>query len=177
MQAVMNLVWDRLLPAMRAAALPANDADQQKLERALANLRLRPQSGAASSPRAAGVKGKRYRFPAEDSSMIDAIGLDTDGAGNVILVVQRQGVEQRVACAHAGWQKGRLTLGALPEQPVAASGAWVADDTYVAKLCFYETPQCVTVKLQFTGDQVVMDAEYNVAFGPTRQPQRVGRIQ
>ena len=177
MQAVMNLVWDRLLPAMRAAALPANDAAREKLERALADLRLRPQPGTASSPRSAEVRGKRYRFPADDSSMIDAIGLDTDGAGNVTLLVQRQGVEQRVACAHAGWQEGRLTLGALPEQPVAASGAWVAHDTYVAKLCLYETPHCLTVKLQFTGDQVLLDAEYNVAFGPTQQPQRTGRIQ
>ena len=38
------------------------------------------------------------------------------------------------------WVKGRVAYGSTEMQPVAASGAWVAEDTFVAKLCLYETP-------------------------------------
>jgi CubicO group peptidase (beta-lactamase class C family) len=177
MQAVMNLVWDRLLPALRAAALPSNEVDQRKLEGKLAGLSLRPQTGAAKSPRATQVTGKRYQFPADDTAMIDVIGLDTDASGNVTLVLQKQGAEQRVACGQAGWEKGRLALGPQPEQPVAASGAWITEGTYAVKLCLYETPHALNLQLKFAGDEVTMDAEFNVAFGPTKQPQKTGHVK
>jgi hypothetical protein len=31
------------------------------------------------------------------------------------------------------------------------------------------------LKLKFEGDQVILDSETNVAFGPTKRPQLVGR--
>ena len=52
-----------------------------------------------------------------------------------------------------GLAKGRLAYGGFPEQPVAASGAWTGDDTYTAKVCFYETPFLVTFRLKFDGDK------------------------
>ena len=61
-----------------------------------------------------------------------------------------------------------MALGTLPEQPVAASGAWTADDTFTAKICFYETPFIVTVTLKFSGDQLLYHSESNVGFGSTK---------
>ena len=60
------------------------------------------------------------------------------------------------------------------EQKVAASGAWTSDDSYTAKVCFYETPFCDTLGLRFAGDAVVLDQEHNVSFGATKRPQLVG---
>ena len=54
---------------------------------------------------------------------------------------------------------------------------WTADDIYTAKFCFHETPTSVTASLRFSGDQLLYDAEYNVAFGPTKQPQLIGRSE
>ena len=53
----------------------------------------------------------------------------------------------------------------LPEQPAAASGAWTADDTFTAKICFYETPFIIKVNLKFSGDQLLFNSESNVGFG------------
>ena len=64
------------------------------------------------------------------------------------LVARVDGVEQRIVCGRGQWQKGRMAWGPLPQQPVAASGAWTADDTFTAKLCFYETPFIVTVNVE-----------------------------
>ncbi len=93
------------------------------------------------------------------------------------LVARFGGVEQRIACGQGGWTKGRLAYASLPEQPVAVSGAWAADGSYGVKISFYETPYYLTLGLRFAGDDLFYDAEYNVAFGPTKQPQLVGHAQ
>jgi hypothetical protein len=58
---------------------------------------------------------------------------------------------------------------------VAASGAWTTDDTFTAKLAFYETTFVYTVNLKFAGDELRYVNESNVAFGPARDPELVGR--
>jgi beta-lactamase family protein len=177
MQSVLNLVWDKLLPAMSSAPLAADDQARTKLERTLRSLTLRPQEGSSAPESAAKVSGKTYVFPANDQKL-EAIALECDGEGDAVTLVARfDGAEQRVPCGRGAWRKGRLAFGAFPAQPVAASGAWTGGDTYVAKLCFYETPFYVRATLKFTGDELHYNSEANVAFGPTKKPQLVGRAE
>ena len=60
---------------------------------------------------------------------------------------------------------------------VIAEGWGSADDTCVLKLCAYETPFHTTLTLTFNGDQITLDSEVNVAFGPTKRPQLIGRAE
>jgi hypothetical protein len=60
---------------------------------------------------------------------------------------------------------------------MAASGAWTAGDTFTAKICFYETPFIITLKLKFSGDQVLFDSQSNLGFGSTKQPQLAGKAK
>ena len=64
MQAVLNLVWDKLLPAMKPAPLAADDEARKKLEQTLAGLSLRPQEGSAR-PRQ--VSDKKLRVSGQRS--------------------------------------------------------------------------------------------------------------
>jgi hypothetical protein len=64
----------------------------------------------------------------------------------------------------------------VPAHPlIAASGAWTADDVFTLKLALYETPYAATLTFQFDGDRLLLDTEYNVSFGPTKQSQLIGR--
>ena len=63
----------------------------------------------------------------------------------------------------------------MPEQPAAAGGAWTADDTFTARVCFVETPFVVTVRLKLTADEVRLESESNVGFGPTKEAALVGK--
>jgi CubicO group peptidase (beta-lactamase class C family) len=174
MQAVLNLVWDKLLPAMQAAPLPADDASRKKLERTLKGLSLRPAEGSGSPAK---VSGKKYVFPA-NRRKLEAITLESNGKdGAVTLVARFDGVEQRLTCGRGTWHKGRVAWGTLPLQPAAASGAWTEDDTFMARLCFYETPFTITVSLKFSGEELRYTAEANVGFGPTKEPQLVGKAE
>ncbi len=170
---VMNLVWQHLLPALRAEALPADAQADGALREKLASLTLRPQPGASSSPLAARVSGKRYAFAANDDG-IEAVGLDTR-RGSVTLLIRRSGRESVVPVGDGRW----ATSVSLPtgggDEKVSASGAWTSADTYVARLCQHETPFVLTLTLQFTGDELALDSQMNVGFGETKRPRLVGR--
>jgi CubicO group peptidase (beta-lactamase class C family) len=175
MQAVLNLVWDKLLPALQPSPLPADDDARKKLETALSSLKLPPQEGSASASSAfsVGGTGKTFVFPDNDRKL-ETIALESNGDA-VTLVARIEGTERRVVCRRGAWQKSRLAYGRMAEQPVAASGAWTQDDTFTVKLCFYETPFIFTLNLKFSGDQVQLDSRSNVGFGSTAQSPLTGK--
>ena len=63
------------------------------------------------------------------------------------------------------------------DQPIAASGAWTQDDTFTLKLCLYETPFYTTMGFRFSGNQLLLNTEHNVAPSPMTLPQLVGEAR
>ena len=174
MQGVLNLVWEKILPALGEKSLDPDQASQKKLEQTLSGLTLHPQLGTSAPGAATPWSGKTFLLPANDQKL-ETIALEFGGAGDPVTLVTRcNGVDQRIACGKDAWIKGRMTYAGFKQQPVAASGAWTADGTYMAKLSFYYTPFCLTLALKFTDEKLFYDCEYNVAFGPTKQPELIG---
>jgi CubicO group peptidase (beta-lactamase class C family) len=171
MQGVLNLVWDKLLPAMKSSSLASDDNARKQLEDKLRTLSLRLPEGSSHPPSGS---GKKYVFGANEQKL-EAIRLEGDSA--VTLVTRFNGVEQRIVCGRGAFQKGRASWGPIREQPAAASGAWTADDTFTAKLCFYETPFTLTVRLTFSGEELRIHSDSNVGFGSTKQPELVGKAE
>ena len=96
--------------------------------------------------------------------------------------MRRDGREARIPCGHGRWEKGRAAfdggpLARFPDEPVAGSFAWRDDDTCVIRICAYETPFTVDLELKLAGDDLILDAQVNVAFGPTKRPQLTGRAK
>ena len=60
-------------------------------------------------------------------------------------------------------------------QSIAATGAWIDAETFVARLCFCNTPFGPTLTFRFKEDTLTFDYRENVAFGPVERPQLVGR--
>jgi hypothetical protein len=172
MQAVLDLIWDKLLPAIKDGALPADAAASRKLAQRLEGLSLRPVEGAGPG---AAVVGKTYAFGANERKL-EAIRLER-GDECVTIIARIDGAEQRIRCGQGAWRKGRMAWGRLGEQPVAASGAWTDDETFTAKLCFYETPYIATVRLVFAGEKLQFSVETNVGFGATKEPQLTGQME
>jgi CubicO group peptidase (beta-lactamase class C family) len=171
MQGVLNVVWDKLLPALKPSALPPDDVAAGKLERALKGLTLRLPQGKGTPAKDA---GKKYVFPANDRKL-EWVSLEPGKDGVATLVTRVDGKEQRIACGSGNWQKGRIAWGRLPEQPAAAAGAWTADDTFTAKVCFPETPFVATIRLKFAGGEARYESEMNVGFGPAKDAPLVGK--
>jgi hypothetical protein len=175
MQAVLNLVWGKLFPAMSHDALPTDDTANQKLKSKLTSLMMPAQSGTASAHIPQDASGKIFSFAA-NSQKVDSLGLEFGKNGDPTTLIAKfnGGAEQRIACGHGEWKKGRLAYGTLPEQSAAVSGAWTANDIYTAKICLYETPFVITATLDFSNDKLRYEPTWNVSFGPTKPGALVG---
>lgn len=181
MQKVMNLVWEKLLPAMKRERLPENASARKQLEARLGQLFVKLPEGAATSALASRVSGKWFEFP-ENGRDIRAVSLDFSGSAPV-LIVQTSGGELRSPIGNKEWVRSRGSFSnglhgflSVPENPLtAASGAWSSENTFTVKIVLYETPFYTTVNFKFDGEQLILDSEYNVAFGPTKSPQLTGK--
>jgi len=182
MQAVLNVIWDRLLPALQSQALPADNAASRQLKGRLARLEVRPAQGPATSPLAGKLVNRKFVFPANDQK-IESLALASSDSGKTLTVSARlDGKEVTIPCGYQEWKKTRAPLlggrlAQFPDEPTAGTFAWSDDDTCLIKLCAYETPFQTTFTLKFEGDQVTLNSEANVAFGPTKRPQLVGRAE
>src|SRR5262249_29125075 len=74
MQAVLNLVWDKLLPALKSSPLDPDEPAAKKLQQTLNGLALRTPRGTGSPAK---VSGKKFVFPANDRKL-EAITLEAD---------------------------------------------------------------------------------------------------
>ena len=181
MQQVMNLVWDKLLPALKPGRLPENAAARRRLEARLSTLKVKSVSGAASSPISASISGKWFEFSENDRG-IKAISFDFDSTSPA-LIVRTSKSETRMLIGRDTWTNcigfanGLDRALSVPANPsVAASGAWTAENTFTVKIVLSETPYYSTLNFKFDGDRLLFDSEHNVNFGPTKLPQLIGTV-
>jgi CubicO group peptidase (beta-lactamase class C family) len=183
MQGVMNLVWDKLLPAMRSKPLRKDAESQTKLQATLAGLTLHMPKGNPTSEISAKVSGQRFSFPTNDAN-IREISVQFSGKQATLNFSDYEGTHS-LACDSGAWRRGQTSFiaGSSPrvvrpvKQSVAASGAWTGSDTYTAKLAYCETPLAVTFTLRFSDQQLFLSIDHSVQFGAARQIQLVGERQ
>jgi hypothetical protein len=185
MGSVMNHVWNRLVPALGPAALPADAAAHGRLTARLGRLSLPAVHGARSAAAADSV-GRRYVFDTAAQSaaasptlapaeMFEAIVLDrAEPDGSATFTIRMHGTEQSVTAKAGGWAKGTLrTPGGA--HPMAASGGWTAPDTYTMKLALTHTPFRNTYRFRFAGEQLIVRRERNVGPVEARVLEITGR--
>jgi CubicO group peptidase (beta-lactamase class C family) len=173
MQAVLDLVWEHLLPAMGPMSLPPDNAAQGELEQKLNSLALLPAQGDTSSPMAPKASA-RYILEANEPG-VESIAFDFGEDRSVVTVRDAQG-ERQIVCGSGTWIKGTsIDERGLP-QKVVASGAWTAEDTYTIKVCLYETPYRPTITCHFEEDRLTYTYRANVSFGPLERPPLIGKL-
>jgi CubicO group peptidase (beta-lactamase class C family) len=175
MQAVLNTVWDHLLPVLEGKEVTPV-ARPSRLE-------LPPPSGPApsgpalsgpalSGPALSGGDGITYRF-AENEAALESVRLDADGTGTFTF----SGLEPEatgsleIVCAPGDWQEHRA-VGVLREADPATgqrlvTSAHADGDTFVATIRFVETPFVLTLACHPSAGTLSIDATQNVSFGPT----------
>ena len=174
MQAVLNLVWDQLLPAFKTDKLPEEKATNEKLAATLKKLTMKTPV-ANGTP--AKVEGKSFAF-AINAKKYESLAVETGKDGAVTLVLKSDKAIQRIVCGQGRWENGKAAWGRFTDpQPAAACGAWTADDTFTAKICFVETPFVATIKFKFTGNEVRIESELNVGFGATKDEALIGKAE
>jgi CubicO group peptidase (beta-lactamase class C family) len=182
MQAVLTLVWNKLLPAIGAEGLEADDDAKvqrsvSKLTRTLKGLKLAPPKGEAISPLVKRFSGKTYGFE-HNYETLQSLSFDFEANQVTYHLLgggKRRG-KQTLTFGRGSWVEGTSTLGAPSPVLVAASGVWKAEDTFELTLCQYQTPFIATITCRFKGNKLYYDFKANVAFGPTERPQLIGKF-
>lgn len=180
LQAVLNVVWDKLLPACEAKELPADGEAHEQLHEKLANLAVPSAQGEASSATASSVLDAQYEFPANEQKL-ERIAINSKNEGrSLTLAIAQDGTTMEFPAGYREWKKARAAfpggrLAQFPDEPVAGTFAWENKDTLVIEVCAYETPFHMTYKLTFDGDSVTLYSEANVTFGQTKQEPLVGK--
>ena len=174
---VMNIVWQNLPAIMGDGATAEDAAGLAALRERLAGLNLAVPVGEASSPLAADVSGRRYVVAGTNGLGMTALTLDVSGASPVLTIEDADGAHALTvgsgqwARQRTGYRKRINELFDTPEQGVAVSGAWSAENTFVTRIVFNETPYSMTTTLSFEGEQVRVNSTYNVRWGTPSEPQ------
>ena len=180
LQGVLNLVWEKLLPALGNETLPDDPEAAGKLRERLQSL-SHPQAegpGVVADPR----PGRRPDLHVPLERQEARIG--PDRAGHEPRRAGHHHEGRRPGAADRD-QRARLEEGDDPrpdecrDRPRAGdpgrsprSGAWTAEDTYTARVVLVETPFVLTVSMRFAGDELFYDSQVNVR---GKDPQLVGR--
>lgn len=165
----MDLVWEHLLPAFTTTALPADPASDRLLVERLAHLALPLQNGQIRTPVSGGVAGRRYRFEPNPLQLESLVLEPAKPGSDAVIDCRIGGLDQRIVCGEGRWVMGELIVPDSPPgmgdtMPIATSGAWTADNTYMAQLIHYRTPVRNTLRLRFSGDRLNFDLEPNFSF-------------
>lgn len=165
MQGELDLVWEHLLPAMKAQPLPANASAQAQLKQKLASLSLPPPKGRATSPTAGTISGKPFAL---ESNGMNAQNVTFRFQEDACLFTFKddQG-EYPIRCGLEKWVMGETTMPGTPPNlvtarnprktnlsKVAASGTWKDENTFEMTWRFHETPHHDTVTCRFDGDRM-----------------------
>ncbi|MEH1123072.1 serine hydrolase domain-containing protein [Micromonospora sp. CPCC 206061] len=164
--AVLDLVWKHLLPAMGDGPLSLDDGAVKALTDRLDGLRLPTVSGRAYTPLAAEVSGRLYHVDGGSGS----ITLHAEPGGAARLVLKDERSAHDLPIGYGEWRPGKATIAAGQTVAVSTSGAWTADDTYVAQAYATEMPYRRTLTYTFAGDRLTVEHRENVSFGPTEHP-------
>ena len=158
---VMEVAWDKLVPALRPSALPADRSGREALARALAGRSVRSHLSTAKP--AARLRGRTYLFPANPQK-IDRLSLVPGRRGATVIVLQRHGKPWRIECGDGAWVKGEAPWWDDQARPLAASGGWTAPNAFTARFCRLDGAYVNTVRLVFSARTVRLSDEVTIAF-------------
>ncbi|MCX6925822.1 MAG: serine hydrolase [Verrucomicrobia bacterium] len=160
MQGELDLVWEHLLPAMKAQPLSRDRHSEAQLRQTLAALVLTPPKGQPSSNLVDRISGKAIKLDRNELGL--ELATFTFGNDRCTLTLQDGHTAYPIECGIEHWLRGETALpGTLPRlvsggappkgtaSKIAASGVWVDPNTFQMIWRYYETPHHDTVTCRF----------------------------
>jgi hypothetical protein len=174
MQAVLNKVWEHLLPAMQPGALPTDPQAYGELCDKLAVLSLPLPIGQPSSPRAGQWWGKTYRLES-NHLQLESVAIKFGNERSTLIVRDERG-QHLIQVGYAAWLKGTTDARGHSDEPIAACGAWTAEGTFEVRACCYEDVFCPVFRFHYASGELQLEVEPNVSWDPTTVTTITGRM-
>jgi CubicO group peptidase (beta-lactamase class C family) len=162
MQAVLNKVWEHLLPAMQPTPLPADPQAYNELCDKLAVLSLSLSKGQLTSPSAEQWSGKTCQLESNHLNLKN-VAIQFSDKGSTLSVRDDRG-EHPIQVGYSTWLKGTTDARGRGDEPIAACGAWMAEDTYEVRVCYYEDAYCPVFRFHYTSGELQLEVEPNATW-------------
>lgn len=175
MQAIMNLVWDHLLPAMQIQPLEENETANNRLQDKLATLSLSIVNGENTSPIAGSISGETYSLQPNNDG-IRELSFYLSGDEKSIMIKNENGTFT-IPVGTGMLKNGSFDMPMLGEQWVSSSGAWISPDAFQLRTYLYETPYYFDYTFKFGQDEVIIDQVMNLSFGQVDSPPLIGKLR
>lgn len=164
MQGILDLVWEKLLPAMQDQPLAANRRSELALQMKLKTLSLQPPQRQITSPVAEQVSGKTYGVD-ENENGVEWLRFDLSKSTCDFTMKSHLG-EFTISAGLNEWRKDETRMPGTPPDlfpipydrlgvsKVMASAGWDNENTLVFYIQFYETAHHDTITCRFNGETV-----------------------
>ncbi|HNB51003.1 MAG TPA: serine hydrolase [Anaerolineales bacterium] len=162
MQAVLDKVWEHLLPAMHPGPLPVIPHAQDALQEKLVSLSLPLPAGKPSSVWAEKSSGKTYILEPNEFQ-VNRVALKFEGEQNKLIVQDGRG-EFTIQIGQGIWYESSNHLRGYGAEPIASSGAWTAENTYEIRICYAESEFSLIFRFHYLGDELHLEVEPNVSW-------------
>ncbi|MDQ0291755.1 serine hydrolase domain-containing protein [Oligosphaera ethanolica] len=149
LQGVLDVVWEKILPACHKEALRDAPAAQRALHEHLNNLHL-PTPQRSALPQ---LPVRNYSFTiAKNDAGVKQIDITTDEHGADVVMHFSQKDRRRVHGAVGRWHWNAQGFAPEPYEPCAATMAWLAENELELRLCYVEAPFVVRFICHFNDD-------------------------
>ncbi|NWL86786.1 serine hydrolase [Paenibacillus sp. 79R4] len=165
MQAIMNSVWDHLLPGFLPEPI-AEDESSVALGECLAKLHLEVPKLGSKSMLEAQISGTRYEIEQDRTEEAPfplknlCIKFDKDRARLDFKLES----EDSITLGREHWLTESTVTIEGKDTRTAGSFTWKSQDELILTLQAIETPFCITLELHFVDDAVTIHSSYNVGW-------------
>jgi hypothetical protein len=174
MQAILNQVWENLLPGMGSSSLPVDLPAQKRLEEKLSSLKSPIPAGVTPAFDFKKISGKWFLIEG-DEPWLEHLSFTFSETG-CLLKWKTRGREEQFTCDHSNWIEGFSTLLGSEPAKIAASGFWTTENTYSMILRLIETSFYFTISTRFDADRIYVETNPNVTFGNLGLPALKGKL-
>jgi hypothetical protein len=175
MQAIMNLVWDHLLPAFQDDALPPDEESYNSMINKLSGLKMSTIDGENSSKIAETISGKKYELE-ENALGMKSMVFELSGSDQSITFESMDEVIT-VPVGFGSTEPGEMLFPQYGKQPVETTGAWASNNIYKIRIYYYQTPFNINIDFIFSEDVLTADIAMNISFGSQGMPQLKGKVK
>ena len=168
MGAIMNLIWDKLLPELKENPIAENKDAYATLQSKLNSLTLSTVTGPVSSSFVKIISNKHYTLQSNEEGITGVVF--NLKAQEPSITFSKSSKSFTIPFGNGVSKKGTYIIQTGEEVPVESSGAWISPNSLQVRIYLYETPFYYTYKITFDKNDITIIRNINVSFGPTTMP-------
>jgi hypothetical protein len=174
-QGILNEVWEHLLPNMKDAPLPEDQALVSKLADQLKDLSIDPPQLQRSSSLEDQINDITYTLDDNQFSLATfSISFNPDEAE--VTFISKLGENKVIRLGRGQWLESFALILEPSMNRIMSSFTWSAVDQLQLTLLFVEMPFCITLDIKILENMLILKQRINVNMGPLEFDDIIGKI-